>query len=1107
MNKKAPQHSRLIAQLWRCLIAILLLWSITATCFGQWTVTKTGRGVEGCLELKDGKLAVFVTGLYSGTTGLSYGSITYLLDSLGNDLPSASRPTILFRQGGIVHGHNPCGFDWDDHKKIMNGFISVGTPLTHTGCSHYPLCFRYRSMDTSRNNLFFEWNTSFKGFVARDDTSFYIQTGQELYLFNDKGDSLSAVPFNGGHLTAVGNKFLESGPTILRLLDANLLTIASATVAAGQISVLGSSGYLVSYPPSTNSSVMRLDTLLNIVWDNTSFIPPTSVGVFLNDSLYCKVSKAGFDCLASSGNPHVITGRKDTNCIIQPNKIINDSRLFFGSFYDPFRLGQLSMIPSELKVQFGLKANLFGEGPNVVGIVGQRTQFYPAYKKLEFDIYSSDSVLPIRASTFTPGVQYSSRSISAQRTNSKLELVFPPNSFCTNNNPWPYPAFFSLIQGNAISPKKYWLNYSYTIGCWQTKSVSLVDSSELRIEIQGAGGSLINPSSIRYQWFRDTVKIAGATDSNYTAAKNGLYIVQVINETLTDTFSFQDTIVVCHLEASARTYSDRTCLFPGDSAFLTCAVPEPSSYQWKRNGLNLLGATDSTLSVHQGGTYTCEFVNLISNCTHSSKAIIITSSLEPQMVRPVASTNKIFFCYEDSSALFGQAISSWGLGWLRNGSPIPSSSQLNYLAKESGIYQLKIGVGGCVFLSNPISLRRNSFLSTPISISDTAICSGSVETFSAVLGGGFNYNWNINGTSQGWQSSPVLTVNAAATVYYEVMDSMSCSNVSAVQTTVNITNPSVPFQLSSLHLCELDTLHANTGSDYYFQWYRNGWPISAAQDSFYILDYSGDYFYTASVKGACVQSSDTLSIKVQSLPVATINVSGPSTFCQYDSTLLRGSIGMSSYRWLLNNAQVSFATSDSFYAKLEGLYSLEVTDSVGCRDTSPGVDLFHWTKISAPSIIRNQDTLSTLSGSYTYQWFLNGALLPMDTNNYLVSSASGVFEVLITDINGCQSRSTSFLKSQAPPISNPGYGSNFNSNLSFTVFPNPSNGFFNVVIETPSSNSEIIIRDKLGRVLRAEATRNRSTVQLDLSNYGSGLYLIELKNEENVALKRLVLVD
>ena len=76
------------------------------------------------------------------------------------------------------------------------------------------------------------------------------------------------------------------------------------------------------------------------------------------------------------------------------------------------------------------------------------------------------------------------------------------------------------------------------------------------------------------------------------------------------------------------------------------------------------------------------------------------------------------------------------------------------------------------------------------------------------------------------------------------------------------------------------------------------------------------------------------------------------------------------------------------------------------------------------------------------------------------------------------------------------------------VYPNPSNGVF--AIEMPASSESVAtinVTDALGRVVynKTEKLNGAYNGQIDLSNLGNGIYMLNIKTGENISLRKLVI--
>ena len=127
------------------------------------------------------------------------------------------------------------------------------------------------------------------------------------------------------------------------------------------------------------------------------------------------------------------------------------------------------------------------------------------------------------------------------------------------------------------------------------------------------------------------------------------------------------------------------------------------------------------------------------------------------------------------------------------------------------------------------------------------------------------------------------------------------------------------------------------------------------------------------------------------------------------------------------------------------------------------------------------DLTLTASGASSYVWNTTAttaviAVSPTTTTSYTVTgtNAAGCSAVAVIS----QSVST------CTDIKNSSFNS---SNLSFLVYPNPSNGLFNVQLESAST---IEVTDVLGRVILTDNV-NAGTYQLNLGTNVNGVYFVK----------------
>jgi hypothetical protein len=254
---------------------------------------------------------------------------------------------------------------------------------------------------------------------------------------------------------------------------------------------------------------------------------------------------------------------------------------------------------------------------------------------------------------------------------------------------------------------------------------------------------------------------------------------------------------------------------------------------------------------------------------------------------------------------------------------------------------------------------------------------------------------------------------------------------------------------------------------------------------------SGSGNITVSATNLCGTSvTQTINVTVSVPPAAFITVSGPMDLCQGDSVLLTANSGAGyTYQWLQTNTNIPGATSSSYSANSTGVYSVKVTNGP-CSATSTGAIV---TKYPPPSpIIVKSGAILIVSQTYSsYQWYLNGVLIPGATGINYVSTQPGTYHVVVTDSHGCTGPSNPLVITGVNDLS---------SEAGLNLFPNPNNGVFTLKGEIPISVRSVFvtIRDVSGKLVHHEelSLKGELDQQIDLRQLPAGVYNLQLKSGE-----------
>lgn len=341
-------------------------------------------------------------------------------------------------------------------------------------------------------------------------------------------------------------------------------------------------------------------------------------------------------------------------------------------------------------------------------------------------------------------------------------------------------------------------------------------------------------------------------------------------------------------------------------------------------------------------------------------------------------------------------------------------------------------------------------------------------------GSGFvSYLWSNGATTQTTDVGP-------GTQWVEVGDG-TCTGSDTI---LIISNPLPDPSLSpngAQVICDGGSLMLDAGSGFAnYEWTPNGEQTQTIE-----VTASGSYSVAVLNDAGCQGNSDTVTVTIENLSDVTILADGPVAFCEGDSVMLDAGSGYDTYLW--SNGDTTQTTT----VQVDGSYSVSGT-SGGCPFGSDTVDV----SISSlqVSITANGTELSVDAGFVSYQWFINGNPIPGATSNSYTATSHGNYAVQVTDATGCTGSAT--LEFTLPDGIN-----DVGVDVPFTIYPNPSEGQFQLKTDFNESYSIVVMNGLGQRILEQSATQeNRAEINIETA----GTYLLQVIVGETVYHKKLV---
>ncbi|MBC7872870.1 MAG: hypothetical protein H7Y01_02680, partial [Ferruginibacter sp.] len=357
------------------------------------------------------------------------------------------------------------------------------------------------------------------------------------------------------------------------------------------------------------------------------------------------------------------------------------------------------------------------------------------------------------------------------------------------------------------------------------------------------------------------------------------------------------------------------------------------TYQWKKSGVNIAGAILANYTATVSGIYTVVGSNAAGCSTTSTGTTVLVN---PVPIATITAGGLLTFCSGKNVLLKANTGAGYTYQWKKSGFDIAGAIQANYTATLSGVYTVVVtNAVGCSITSAGTTVLVNAVpIATTTAGGPLTFCTGKNVLLRAYPGTGYSYQWKKSGVNIAGaiQANYTATVSGVYTVV--VTNAVGCSITSA-GTTV-LVNP-VPIATISaagpLIFCAAKNvvLKSITGAGYTYQWKKSGIIIAGAILPTYSATTTGFYNVVITNVAGCSTTSNAISVVVNPVPISTITAGGPLTFCAGKNVLLKAYPGPSyTYQWKKAGLIIAGAIQANYTATVSGVYTVVVTNAVGC---------------------------------------------------------------------------------------------------------------------------------------------------------------------------------
>jgi gliding motility-associated-like protein len=538
---------------------------------------------------------------------------------------------------------------------------------------------------------------------------------------------------------------------------------------------------------------------------------------------------------------------------------------------------------------------------------------------------------------------------------------------------------------NATTSGNYYLSAVNGGSCTVTSNTTILNisaSSTVNVSVSGnttfcngQSVTLSAPSAVGsvYSWY-DGTSLMG-TGANLVATVSGNYAVTVTDINNCTASSSATNVIVNPMPIAGAAALGATTFCNGQSVDLTGTGN--GNFQWQLNGANI--STTNPLTVTSTGNYQLIVTNAF-NCADTSSIIPIT--VNPSPTANINASSATTFCNGSSVAL--TATGGGTYQWTQNSFNFSNTNPL--IVSTSGNYTVIVTNNfNCKDTAAVVPVTVNPSPNAVINASGaTTFCNG--QNLSLTASGGTSYQWLLNNANFSTNNPVTVTNSGSYTVI--ATNSFNCTGLSsATLITVNPTPIANLTVSGATTFCQGQSVTLTASGNGNVQWQQNGANITAPNPL--VVNATSDYQVIVTNNFSCADTSNLISVVVNTTPIASVNVSGVTTFCQGDSVILTGS-GGTSYQWQQNG--VNFSVINPLTISNSGNYTLIVSNGFNCNDTSNITSITVNTTPTAgisvsPLTFCSGDIVTlTASGTGNYQW-----AAPLNTQTQVTQVNTALF--------------------------------------------------------------------------------------------------------------------
>ncbi len=424
--------------------------------------------------------------------------------------------------------------------------------------------------------------------------------------------------------------------------------------------------------------------------------------------------------------------------------------------------------------------------------------------------------------------------------------------------------------------------------------------------------SATGTAPLSYQWKKNGANITGATSSSYTTpatttADSGSTFSVVVTNSAGNATSNNGTLTVnaAAVAPSITSQPANQSVTAGQTAMFSVGASgtAPLSYQWRKNGLYITGATSSsyttpaTTTADSGTTFSVVVTNSAGSATSNNATLTVNPAAVAPSITSQPANQTVTAGQTATFMVSATGTAPLSYQWRKNGGNITGATSSSYTtpaattADSGSTFSVVVTNSAGSATSNNASLTVNAAAVAPSITTQPAnqtVTAGQTAMFSVSATGTapMGYQWRKNGANITGATSSSYSTPATATTdsgsSFSVVISNSAGSVSSNNATLTVNQaapvaPSITTQpisqtVTAGQTATFSVLATGTASLSY-QWRKSGTNISGANAASYTTPAtttadSGSTFSVVVTNSAGSATSNSASLTVNSAPVS-----------------------------------------------------------------------------------------------------------------------------------------------------------------------------------------------------------------------------------------------